>query len=345
MATQNNLSAGMGGGPAGMTVAVTGATGFVGRHVVRELLQRGMNVRALVRSREKARDVLPRDPRLELVVGDALDSAAAAELMKTDGGRGGVDAVVHLIGIIREARGGVTFERMHVGTTRTLLAAAQAAGVRRWVQMSALGVREDGCCAYQRTKWEAEQLVRRSGLDWTIFRPGMIHGPGSEFLEMAEGWVSGQTAPWLFIPYFTRGVEDTSVPLGGVRQVDPVIAPVYVEDVAAAFGRALQTDDAIGEIYNLAGPEVMSWPEFLTTLRDGMGGHERMQPWGIPAGVAALKAKAAAVVGLGGLMPFDEGMALMGAEDSVAETTKVAEQLGVRLRPFRGAFAGYAAEL
>src|SRR5262245_31909896 len=129
-----------------LTVAVAGATGFVGRHVVAELLARGHSVRALVRDREKARRVLPREAALA-EPGDIRDCQAC----------------VNAIGILRETWGN-SFRAVHVNTTRTLIDACRRAGAARFVQVSAMGVSDDGKTGYQKSKYEAEQLVRRSGL-------------------------------------------------------------------------------------------------------------------------------------------------------------------------------------
>src|ERR1041385_2626353 len=156
-------------------VAVAGASGFVGRHIVSELLRRGHHVRALVRSRDKAGEALGTDERLKLVLGEATDSDAAGGLPA------GVSGVVNAIGIIRES-GADTFRKAHVQATRALVEAAQAgAGPTppRFVQVSALGVGDEGKTEYQRTKFEGEMIVRRSGLPWAILRPSLIHGADS----------------------------------------------------------------------------------------------------------------------------------------------------------------------
>lgn len=328
--------------PAGSVVAVTGASGFVGRHVVRELLARGFKVRALVRERESARGVLPTMPgSLTLVRGDAMDSRAVDELLT--GGGAKAAACIHLIGIIREADG-LTFRKAHVETARSIIEGCKRGGVDRYVHMSALGVSHEGVTDYQKTKWEAEILVRASGLDWTIFRPSMILGPGSEFLKMAKGWVSGEAPPYFFIPFFTRAVPDTRVPLGPMNRVEPNVQPVYVGDVAQAFAGALERPATVGEIYNLAGPDVMSWPTLLTKLRDELpGGTDTVHPFGVPSKQAAAVARAAKWVGLGELLPFDEGMALMGGEDSTAEVAKVRAHLGLALRGVDETLPTYAA--
>lgn len=344
----------------GSVVAVTGAAGFVGRYVVRELAGRGYRVRALVRDRQAARDVLPvgvvrgTEPAVALVEGDVFDPRAMDELL-TSGGP--ARACINLIGIIRE-EAGQTFRKAHVEATRACIEACQRAGRAqeprpaaktppvtgtRFIQMSALGVGYEGVTEYQRTKYEAEELVRRSGLLWTIFRPGMIHGAGSKFVKMVQGWVSGEQAPWIFIPYFTRVVPDTRVPLGPFNRKEPVVQPVFVEDVARAFATALERPGAIGEVYNLVGSETLSWPRMMKMFRDELpGGTDTLLPFGLPALLAARVAKAAKFMGLGDLLPFDEGMARMGGEDSTAEGIKVREQLGLTPRGFSETLPMYA---
>jgi len=323
------------------TVAVAGATGFVGRHTVRELLAGGFRVSALVRDRAKARRILPAS--VNLVVGDSLDAAAVDETLA------GADACINLIGIVRETRrpgDHQSFEKAHTRTTRSLVDRCRARGVNRFIQMSALGVRDVSISEYQRTKWEAELIVRRSGLDWTIMRPSVIHGPDGEFNKLAKGWVSGHKAPWLFLPYFTRSVEDKRVPLGSVSQVDPAVQPVAVIDVARVFVAALRSPAAIGEVYNVVGAETLTWPELLRHMRDHIhGANHGLQPHGLPGNIAAGAAMVAGRLGLGDMLPFDEGMARMGAEDSTAAMDKLKADLGITPTGFRPAFLEYAAAI
>ena len=161
-----------------MKVLVTGATGFVGREVVRQLRKGGQAICILARSRTSARaQEAVSSYGAEVYVGDVLDAASL------DGALSGMDAVIHLVGIIIEV-GESTFENVHSRGTGNIVAAARQAGVKRFVHMSALGTRANAASRYHQTKWAAEELVRRSGLDFTIFRPSLIYGPEDQFVNM-----------------------------------------------------------------------------------------------------------------------------------------------------------------
>lgn len=324
--------------PAGKAlVAVTGASGFVGRAVVRELLRRGFPVRGLARSAKGAWKALPEDARLDIVEGDVFDPEARGRLV------GGAAAVVHLIGIHREAGRGVTFERMHVEATARMIEGAKAAGVTRWIQMSALGTRSGAPSRYHQTKLDSELLVRHSGLDWTILRPSVIHGPEGEFMRMARGWVTGEAAPRLFLPYF----EQPGRPADERRQGESVraslVQPVAVEDVAWVVGACLERDSTIGEVYPLGGPETFTWPGMLEVIRDLVPGAKKsLKPLGVPAPAALCLARAAGAIGAGGLLPFGPDDVRMATEDSVCSNMKARKHLGFNPAPFARGVREYA---
>lgn len=340
----------------GKIIAVTGGTGFVGRAVVRALLDRGMSVRILVRPGSKVRPGNKSHPggkpglptgatgaTVTTVVGDVCDAAKLEELVD------GAHACVHLVGIIREnrsSRPAQTFDRMHVQATRAIIAACEAKGVKRYLHMSALGASATSRAEYARTKLEGEQVVHRSELDWTIFRPSMIHGPEGEFVKEAAAWATGLHAPFIFLPYFRKVREDTRVPLGPAYEYDPVIAPVAVDDVARAFAEAIDNEAAVGEIYNLVGAETLSWPAMLKFIRDHVpSANHRLPAYGLPGDIAARIAQIAAAAGLGGLLPYDAGQAWMGSEDSTATLDKAKAHLGFAPKGFRASFKAYAGTL
>jgi NADH dehydrogenase len=183
---------------------------------------------------------------LEVKEGSLFDAAAVS------GALAGVDAVVHLVGIIREFRD-QTFERVHVGTTGRLLVAMQRAGVTRLVHMSALGTRPGAVSRYHQTKWAAEELVRRSGLEATIFRPSIIFGPGDSFVNMLAGMV--RRSPVVPVMGSGRGR----------------FQPVSVEQVAACFTGALRDPRAAGVTCDLCGPETLTFTGILDEIESVLG--------------------------------------------------------------------------
>ena len=319
-------------------VAVAGGTGFVGRHIVSALVASGYRVRALVRDPEKASKVLPAG--VEHVRAERINPESAAMLAED------ADAFVYSIGIIREVpTEGKRFGLLHVDGVRWCLDACKASGTGRFLHMSALGANPEGRAEYQRSKFVGEQSVRASGLDWTIFRPSLVHGLGGEFTHMMADWARGSIPPWFTMPYFERRA-DGQWSLVPAETVAPRIQPVRVEDVAGAFVNALSRDESIGEVYNLAGGEVLEWPEMLEFVRDLVPrSNKSLRANPVPAPPAWATAHVMDFIGLGGLMPFDAGMASMGSEDSIASTHKAENDLDLRPAPFRESFAEYAAAL
>ena len=240
-------------------VFVTGATGFVGHAVLQHLCAEGHRVRCLVRrGSEAALRGLGAITRIE---GDILTRRGLEE------GMTGCDAVIHLVGIIREHRAtNVTFERVHTEGTRNVLEAAKAAGLRRYVHMSALGTRRGAASRYHRTKWAAEEAVRASGLDWTIFRPSIIYGLGDGFVSMLASMVRRMPA----VPV-----------IGSGRQR---VQPVPVEHVAAGFAGALELPATIKRTYEVGGPQAVTMEELLDLIGRALG-RRRVLKAHVPLGV------------------------------------------------------------
>src|SRR5580693_5713208 len=146
-------------------IIITGATGFVGEEVVKQARAAGYPVRAIVRDPQRASWLAERYG-VELFHGNVLYAPSIEGAMRD------AKCVIHLVGIIREWREN-TFERVHVQATQYVIDEAKKAGVKRFLQMSALGTRENAQSRYQQTKWAGEDCVRKSGLAWTIFRPSI----------------------------------------------------------------------------------------------------------------------------------------------------------------------------
>jgi NADH dehydrogenase len=164
----------------------------------------------------------------------------------------GTDAVVHLVGIISQV-GDSTFENVHVHGTQNLLDESRAAGVRRFVHMSALGTRSQAASQYHRTKWAAEEAVRRSGLDYTIFRPSIIFGPEDHFVNLFAR--IARCSP--IIPVMGDGKTRFS--------------PIAVESVARAFALAVTNSECVGQTLDLCGSETLTFDHMLDEILAVLG--------------------------------------------------------------------------
>ena len=228
-----------------MTVLVTGGTGFIGPHVVHALRARELDVRALVRKPARATRLAAWG--VELATGDVTDPASLRAAFE------GVDTVVHLVAIIKGKP--ADFERVMSQGTRNVVAAAQEAGARRFVLASALGLdeRSKDAVPYFAAKWQMERAVRDSGLDHVIFRPSFVFG--------RDG-----------------GVLPTFVRLARLAPVTPIIGsgrqrlqPIWVEDLAEYYAHAVDKPEATNRIFELGGPDAVSWNEFWERLKRILG--------------------------------------------------------------------------
>jgi NADH dehydrogenase len=218
---------------------VTGGTGFVGPKVVHALRAAGHDVRALVRSRSRGRQLEAWG--CELAEGDMSDAASLGRAAE------GCEAVVHLVAIISGRP--EDFERVMSEGTRDLVTAAKTAGVRRFVLMSALGLNEQtrDLVPYYRSKWDMEQAVLSSGLEHVVFRPSFVFG--------SDGGV---------LPMFVRQVRWSPVtPIVGTGTTR--LQPIWVDDVATCFVRAL--DAPAGQTIDLGGPDAVTWNELFERIR------------------------------------------------------------------------------
>jgi len=226
-----------------MRIFLAGATGFVGGHVRRTLLEYGHEPRVLTHKR-----LAGPEPGTEFVPGDVTRTESLAAAMQN------CDAVINLVGIIREfpARG-ITFDKLHVGATQNLLTATRQAGIQRFLQMSALGARPDAVSRYHQTKYRAEEAVRASGLDWTIFRPSVIFGPKDDFINKLAGIIKSLPV----VPVVGDGCYR--------------LQPIDGNDVARCFAMALEMPETVGQTYRLCGRDRITYLELLEIIARTLG--------------------------------------------------------------------------
>ncbi|WP_299234288.1 complex I NDUFA9 subunit family protein [Natronomonas sp.] len=218
-----------------MRALVVGGTGFIGTHLCRELNERGHDVTALSRSPGDAA-ALPED------VGTAMGDVTAYDSI--EGSFAGAEVVVNLVALsplFRPKGGNEAHYRVHRDGTENVVRAAETHGVRRLVQLSALGADPDGDTAYVRSKGQAEAHVRESELEWVIVRPSVVFGDGGEFVRYTKR---------LATPYVTP------LPGGGTTRFQPI----WVGDLAPMIADATEGSDGDhdGETYEIGGPEVLT---------------------------------------------------------------------------------------
>jgi uncharacterized protein YbjT (DUF2867 family) len=254
------------------TILVTGANGFVGSHMTPALIDAGHRVLALVRDDAGAAQVAA---RLAPAQRESLE-IRRGDVTKPDtlpGAVSGAGAVLHLAAVARDWDGGATLRLINTEGTRNVLAAATASGVRRFVQLGALGVIDDPDLHYASSKSRAMSLVRESGLDWTILAPSLLFGPRDGFFNILAGLVR---------------VSPGIVPItgnGGAR-----FQPLAIGDLARATVLALADDAAIGREYPLGGPRTWTYREIMEEVLRGMGRKRVLVP--MPVAVIRLVATA-----------------------------------------------------
>src|SRR6185369_3298526 len=228
-----------------MKIAITGAGGFVGTHLTQRLEAEG---HVLVLMSRRARAAEPR-----IVVNSLSDITVLTRLFS------GCTAVAHCAGINREL-GSQTYQRVHVGATTNVVEAARAAGVEKLVLLSFLRVRPDCGSAYHESKWEAEEIVRNSGLDYTIIKAGVVYGRGDHMLDHISH------ALHTFPVFGLVGLKEKSV------------RPLAVEDLVHVMRAALVDRRLKRQTVAVVGPEEIYLSEAVRRVAEVVGKQPLMFP-------------------------------------------------------------------
>ncbi|MEY7849162.1 complex I NDUFA9 subunit family protein [Natrarchaeobius sp. A-rgal3] len=224
-----------------MDVFVAGGSGFVGRSLCRVLVDQGHDVTAASRSPDPAE--LPAG--VEPVAVDVTEPDLEAVV-------DGHDAVVNLVALPSHVQSrGRSHESVHADGTRHLVEASERTGVRRFVQLSGLGVESGVETAYFRAKRRAERVVRESSLEWVIYRPSVVFGDGCAFVAFLERLAP---TPIIVLP-------------GGGRTL---LQPIWVEELTPLIADGLADDRHVGNAYEIGGPEALTLAEVVTRVRDGV---------------------------------------------------------------------------
>jgi uncharacterized protein YbjT (DUF2867 family) len=286
-------------------VLVTGATGFVGPAVANAIVDAGHEVRVLERKPGAWKEAGIRCQ--EAVQGDVTDLASLRQAAQA------IEVVVHLVAIRQGKR--EQFQRVMIGGTRNLIAAADEVGVRRFVLMSALGVTEQtkDLVPYYNAKWTMEQDLKRSALEHVIFRPSFIFGRDGgilpTFLKMAK------LSP--FTPIMGRGEQR--------------IQPIWLDDVGRYFAQSVDAPEAARRTFEIGGPDVVSWNELWERIRAILG-IRRRPTLHMPIGV--MRVPAVVTERLPGNIPLTRDLlTMLEAGDNVVSNDDAVEAFDVTLVP------------
>lgn len=284
-------------------ILLTGATGFIGPHVVRALRAEKRPVRALVRDPADAGKLHAWG--CETVVGDMNDPESLRRAVE------GCDVVVHLVAIINGSPR--DFDRVMTQATRSLVDAAKEAGVRRFVLMSALGVDEStkDLVPYYTAKWEMEQAVKESGLEHVVFRPSFVFGRDGGALQQFKR--IAKLAP--VTPIVGPGTQR--------------IQPIWVDDVAAYFAAAVDKPEAANRTFEIGGPDVVTWNEFWELLKKATGA--RRPSIHLPFGL--MRAQAALLEKLPSPPVTRDQLTMLAAGDNVVTSSDAVDTFGFPLVP------------
>lgn len=288
-----------------MTIAVTGATGFVGRNLI-SLLSRDTTaggIRALVRDPESAVRKLPQ-PGLEF---RAVDVTKRESL---HGAFDGCDVVVHTVAIPTERT--ASFASVNVEGTRNVVAEAMRAGVKRIVHIAALGADPGSPYPYLRSKGVGQRIVKEAKIASVILRPSLLFGPGDDFFPRL-----GFTLKFPIVP----------VPGDGKARFQPL----HVEDLAMVLRAAMGRDDVLG-VHDLGGPEVVSYDELLL---ETMHGYQKHRPT-IHLPLLLMKPGAFVMERLLADPPVTVGQLDLLKTDNTPKSNAIEQVFGVRPRSIRG---------
>ena len=292
-----------------MKVAVFGGTGFVGQYIIDELLTQGHSVKAMVRPGSESK--LSTFSQIEAVFGNVSDINKIEETLDD------CEAAIYLVGIIRQFPGkGITFEELHFQSAKRVIHAAEKAGVKRFILMSANGVKPNGT-PYQSSKWLAEQVLKESTLDWTIFRPSLIFGDPRGRVEFCSQLRDDMLSLPIPAPLFHRGLIPKNA---GEFEM----SPIHVKNVATIFVNALSKESTFGKRYDLGGPDIFTWKQLIKQIATGVGKIK----WTMPAPVFPIK-MAAGMLDRFSFFPITKDQLTMLLEGNTCDSKEVFEEFKI----------------
>ena len=284
-------------------ILVTGGSGFIGRHLVARLVAEGENVRIAARGERSS--ALP--DSIEQVQADVVTGNGLREAME------GVDRIAHLVAIIVE-RGAQRFDAVIRGGTQNVVAAAKETGVRKLLYVSAIGAAPDPKFPYWQAKWQAEQSLIESELNYTILRPSLVFGPEDDFFNR--------------LAHLVRQMPVTPIAGNGKTEFQPI----WVEDVATCIIACLREGSHDGEILEIGGPDQMTYNELIDVVGNELG----IKRPKVHVPLALMRPGARLLQSLLSNPPVTTDQLAMLAKDNTTEVDAVQRQFGFTPKSLRG---------
>lgn len=280
-------------------IFIAGATGFVGGHLIDDLIAKGHKLKCLARSERTGQALSAKG--IQVIHGDITRPGTLKDILSPD------DFVIHLVGIIEE-KGSATFKAVHVDGTANLVKEAKKAGVRHFLYQSALGADLNSWSGYLKTKAEAEEIVKQSSLNCTIFRPSLIIGPWDGFTKKLMDML--KLSPVLPIP--GKGMAR--------------FQPVYIKDWLKCIEKVIDNPDKYLSTYEIGGPEQLTYKKIVETLSRSMG-HSRPS-FNIPMGL--MKLGAAVFENIFSSPPVTSDQLRLLEQDNICDPDSVEKNFGFR---------------
>ena len=299
-----------------MKVAVFGSTGYVGSYITDELIAQGHTPRLMVRVGSERKVQQPE--KCEIIGGQINEEETVRSVIS------GTDAVIYLIAVIREfPKKGITWEDLHFRGTKACIDIAKELGGKRFILMSANGVKPDGT-GYQSTKFLADEYLKASGLEYTIFRPTSLFGDprGENRPEFCTQILNDMLRLPIPAPLFHHGLVPRNA--GGFEY-----NPIHVSDVARIFVEAIERREMIGQIYELGGLDNVSWKSMIKIVSKAAG----KKKWSIPAPVMGVKALAT-LLDRFSWFPVTRAQLTMLKEDNRCNSENLFKTLGMEPKKF-----------
>tara|TARA_Y100001970_G_scaffold205843_1_gene250692 strand:- start:11202 stop:12128 length:927 start_codon:yes stop_codon:yes gene_type:complete len=253
-----------------MKVALFGSTGFVGKYILKSLINCEHDVYTLVRNGSEKK--LNRFEKLNIINGEIFNNTALEQTLMN------CSSVIYNIGIIRQFPSkGITYQKLHFDFAKQIIDKAVQYNVNHFILMSANGVKENGT-GYQTMKYRAEQYLKNSGLNYTIFRPSLIFGKPNNDQEFCSQLRDSMLKLPIPAPLFFPGLNITQA---GKFEM----SPIHVENVADFFVKSIQNEKHYMQTYALGGPKSFNWKEIINTIASALKKNKLM----IPAPVLPIK--------------------------------------------------------